>query len=375
MFFLLLFLDVHNLLQHPVVQQSFNNSSSSASNSNNSGSSDSNKQPQPQKQSGSAASPTCTNISSPDEVDKNASNKPQLASLASSSSSAKVSSQKRKRSHSDSKSRSHSPTPNLLARGKNAKRKKSADDGKNVVSHSYSKEGTTAKSSSVTNSTASDAMVDVPVNLPVPRGPSIFTFDPNSSHVSGSALAPQTSQKSVMSVNISSSTANTSSSELVGAAGGLLHIGSTLDDLCRAAAELERMETPGDDDKEKELNAYLGGEEMDEYGRKRPKNITIPHVQTHSQAIEREKNRLGGTPPYTPPPILSPSRSVMHLAPWVGPVNLSTPCTPNRIIQNWSSRRSTDGRNISESEENRRIPHINIGDGYQAFLPKCDGKG
>lgn len=162
--------------------------------------------------------------------------------------------------------------------------------------------------------------------------------------------------------------------------GALLHTGSTLDDLCRAAAELERMDTTEGRDEEKQLQVARGdgdGEEIEDvYGRKRPKNITIPQSHTFNTAIERERCRLGTTPPYTPPPLLSPSRSIKHLVPWVGPMNLSAPCTPNRILQHWSSRRSTDSRNMSDNEESTSFsePRINVGEGFQAKLPECDGK-
>lgn len=360
-----------------LVQPPFN-ASSAGNNSNNSSSSDNNKQ---QQQSGSRASSSGTNTSSPNEESKNPETKPTPGS-SSSSSSAKASSQSRKRSRSDSRSRSQSPAPSVLARGKGSKRKKSTDDGGSVGGSSgLAKEGGTARSFAGTNSevsTTADATVDVSANLPVPQDPIIFTFESNSSHAGGVSLPPSHSQKSLTSssMNISSSTTSTPSSEMVG--GGLLHTGSTLDDLCRAAAELERMETTGGSEKGKSLHvARCGdGEVMeDEYGRKRPGNIIIPQTQSPSPAIERERYRLGATPPYTPPPILSPSRSIMHLAPGVT-LNPSGPCTPNRILQHWTSWRSTDGRKISDTEETTNFPEprINVGDDFQAKLPECDGK-
>lgn len=160
--------------------------------------------------------------------------------------------------------------------------------------------------------------------------------------------------------------------------GGLVHKGSTLDDLCRAAAELERMETTGNEETEEERGVSKGSGETveDELGRKRPGNIVIPQTQSPSPAIDRDKYRRGNTPPYTPPPILSPSRSLMIMAPGVGPVNPSAPCTPNRILQHWTSRRANDGRTVSETEETIGYaePRINVGEDFQAKLPECDGK-
>ena len=59
----------------------------------------------------------------------------------------------------------------------------------------------------------------------------------------------------------------------------------TLDDLCRAAEELERIERNG-------------------YKNKQPTPLILPH----------EKRMQSFSPPYTPPPILSPARSLMMLS-------------------------------------------------------------
>ena len=218
---------------------------------------------------------------------------------------------------------------------------------------------------------ATSSAMEAVANLPVPREPSIFTFDSNS-HISSSQKSLTSSQKSLTS----SITASTQPSENAGlGGGGLVHKGSTLDDLCRAAAELERMETTGRREDEGESNGR-GESVEDEFGRKRPGNIIIPQTQSPSPAIDRDRYRRGGTPPYTPPPILSPSRSLMHLAPGIGPVNPTAPCTPNRILQHWTSRRSNDGRTVSEAEESITYaePRINVGDEFQAKLPEFDGK-
>lgn len=113
-------------------------------------------------------------------------------------------------------------------------------------------------------------------------------------------------------------------------------------------------------------------DDVDELSRKRPGNISIPQTQSPSPAIERERHRLGATPPYTPPPILSPSRSLIHLAHGVGQVNTSAPCTPNRILQHWNSNYA---RKVSETEEgNFSEPRINVGGEFQAKLPRYSGE-
>ena len=77
--------------------------------------------------------------------------------------------------------------------------------------------------------------------------------------------------------------------------------GATLDDLCRAVEALEKME-----------NGKEGGGAMreEEEDKRRPGNIQIP---THTSP-SLERHRLGSSPPYTPPPILSPARSMSMLA-------------------------------------------------------------
>lgn len=142
---------------------------------------------------------------------------------------------------------------------------------------------------------------------------------------------------------------------------------ATLDDLCRAVEELEKRE---------QLKGAGAGEEEDggalsDEGKKRPENIIIP--QSHSSpAIERERHRFGATPPYTPPPILSPARSMTMLS-MTTPI--PQPGTPGRILAPWSSRRSSDNaRGPSESEESYSEPRINIGKEFQADLPACDGE-
>ena len=97
------------------------------------------------------------------------------------------------------------------------------------------------------------------------------------------------------------------------------HRNPTLDDLCRAVEELER--------KEKEATSDVH--------RHRPSNINIP-PSGGGALIERERRKLSVSPPYTPPPILSPARGSMSLlaSPQI------QPHTPNRILSHWNGRRS-----------------------------------
>lgn len=249
------------------------------------------------------------------------------------------------------------------------KRKKSSDDSSHTQKQSNLPKGESRNK----EKESSAAVTSQTAPLPIPRAPSIFTFDSNSTPPHHNK---PTCPSSVV-ITSSSSTTSTPSSEGHDNGGSTLtHSGSTLDDLCRAAAELERMDTSHANNGRKEKKAADSAkqqhDDVDELGRKRPKNISIPQVQTPSPAIERERHRLGGTPPYTPPPILSPSRSLIHLAPGVGQANNPAPCTPNRILQHWSSY---GGRKVSETEEGGfSEPRINIGEEFQAKLPKYVGK-
>ncbi len=279
--------------------------------------------------------------------------------------SASSSTKTRKRSHSNSRSRSNSPNP-ASSKGKGSKRRKSGAEDSSASQSGLAKDSNSMRGSSGGASEASGATTEAVANLPVPREPSIFTFDSNNTHISSS------SQKSLTS----SMSSQTSESNVLGG-GGFLHKGSTLDDLCRAAAELERMETNVKSKPESNGNLTEDSVE-DEFGRKRPGNIVIPQTQSSSPAIDRLQKQ-NATPPYTPPPILSPTRSIMqHLAPGVGPVNPSAPCTPNRILQHiqWNTRRSNDGRTMSETEEaiTYTEPRINVGEKFQAKLPDYDGR-
>ena len=143
---------------------------------------------------------------------------------------------------------------------------------------------------------------------------------------------------------------------------------ATLDDLCRAVEELEKREQQ--QQRGGPLEEAEGGGAGDDT-KKRPGNIVIP--QSHSSpAIERERHRFGATPPYTPPPILSPARSMTMLS---SVMPLPQPCTPGRILAPWTSRRSSENtRGPSETEEVYAEPRINIGKEFQAVLPAYDGE-
>lgn len=135
---------------------------------------------------------------------------------------------------------------------------------------------------------------------------------------------------------------------------------ATLDDLCRAVEELEKMENGnrGGGD------SSMGRGELDEDDKRRPGNIQIPPTHANT-SLDRDRHRFGSTPPYTPPPILSPARSMAMLA---------APGTPSRILQPWTCRRSSDHRKPSEAEESYLEPKINVGRQFQAVLPPYDGK-
>lgn len=231
-----------------------------------------------------------------------------VSSKASEDSKQNTSNKKTKPSNkrSRSNSRSRSPTPGS-GKSNNAKGRRSSEDKKR------------ASKDSITP-------------LPVPRAPTVFTFD----KVEREGDPPQGRN-------------------------------ATLDDLCRAAELLDSME--GRSGSKKDTDKQEEDSEPDENGRRRPKNITIPQTQS-TPVIERDRLRLGGTPPYTPPPILSPSRSMTMLAGGPG----TAPGTPCRILSHWSSRRSSDGHPLSESEESYNEPRINVGREFQADLPSCSGE-
>ena len=104
--------------------------------------------------------------------------------------------------------------------------------------------------------------------------------------------------------------------------------GATLDDLCRAVEALEKMENGG---------GGGGTRREEDEDKRRPGNIHIPAHTSPSL----ERHRLGSSPPYTPPPILSPARSMAMLSTVPGTMFVHTyihavvPCFPQHyfIIQ------------------------------------------
>lgn len=182
--------------------------------------------------------------------------------------------------------------------------------------------------------------------------PSVFTFDTSQLHPSHRVMPPPPLA--------AMQDAGTMTSQ------GKGQRNATLDDLCRAVEALEKME-----------NGNRGGiplpkEISDEEDKRRPGNI---HIPTHtSPQLDRDRHKLGSTPPYTPPPILSPARSMTMLATPGTPGGTSCG-TPSRILQSWSCRRTSDHRKSSEVEDGYPEPKINVGRHFQAVLPTCDGKG
>ena len=284
----------------------------------------------------------------------------------------KASTTGKKESRSRSRSRSKSPAPSAGSVKQAAKRRASAEDKSGVVG-------------------SKDVKLE---GLPVPRAPNIFTFDTkdHQHHHHTSSSRSHTHHHHHHHGNSGGSG---------GGGGGMMHDAgtmtfsnqqtsavsthrnATLDDLVRAAEELERIENGNSKEhvaksQVADVSNSDAGSDVDEAGRRRPKNITIPH-SSHSNpspaAIDRERHRFGATPPYTPPPILSPSRSLTMLATAAGGGG-APPCTPSRILHPWSStRRSSEGQKPSESEDmGYTEPRINVGREFQAVLPECSCK-
>ena len=240
----------------------------------------------------------------------------------------------KKEPRSRSRSRSKSPAANTSSMKQAAKRRLSSDEKSGLVK---------------------DIKME---GLPVPRAPNVFTFETKDHHSSsGGHHHASMHDASTMTFSHQPST----------------HRNATLIDLARAAEELERIENGEHKEQITSQTAAstagdVNGSDVDEAGRRRPKNITIPQSHTTpSPAIERERHRFGATPPYTPPPILSPSRSLTMLATAAG--GATQPCTPSRILHPWSSRRSSEGQKPSEAEEGYPEPRINVGKEFQAVLP------
>ena len=134
--------------------------------------------------------------------------------------------------------------------------------------------------------------------------PSIFTFDTSQLHPSQHVMPPPpvlggaTQDAGTMTGAVGGAQEGN-----VGVSGGgrVGSKGATLDDLCRAVEALEKMENGG---------GGGGARREEDEDKRRPGNIHIPAHTSPSL----ERHRLGSSPPYTPPPILSPARSMAMLA-------------------------------------------------------------
>ena len=99
--------------------------------------------------------------------------------------------------------------------------------------------------------------------------------------------------------------------------GFINHSAATLEDLCKAAESMRKM------------SASLSAANQPDYLKRRPENIVIP-----SQYYTSTSNAMVGgdahqrSPPYTPPPLLSPRPSIFT----------NTPLTPRSLY--WPQRRS-----------------------------------
>ena len=269
----------------------------------------------------------------------------------------KASTAGKKESRSRSRSRSKSPAPSTSSVKQAAKRRTSSEEKSGVGSKDVKLEG-----------------------LPVPRAPNVFTFDTKDHHHHHASSRSHAHHHHHGNSGGGMHDAGTMTFSNQQSSATSSHRNATLDDLVRAAEELERIENGNSKEHVKSQVADVSnsdaGSDVDEAGRRRPKNITIPH-SSHSNpspaAIDRERHRFGATPPYTPPPILSPSRSLTMLATAAG--GGAPPCTPSRILHPWSSRRSSEGQKPSESEDmGYTEPRINVGREFQAVLPECSRK-
>ncbi|XP_065919665.1 uncharacterized protein [Dysidea avara] len=128
------------------------------------------------------------------------------------------------------------------------------------------------------------------------------------------------------------------------------HTSATLDDLCKAAESVRKIHT----------SHSPGGSSQKDYLKRRPENIVIPSPYYSSVGTPGEGSQR--SPPYTPPPLLSPRPSIFT----------NTPLTPRPLY--WPQRRSSEAPTVSESEESVTYsePKINVGEEFQAELGDCD---
>jgi uncharacterized C2H2 Zn-finger protein len=165
--------------------------------------------------------------------------------------------------------------------------------------------------------------------------------DDNSSTNEPAAEQEQTKKPAETKQNTKSE--NKKEKEINGNNNSTRHIAATLDDLCRAAEELERIER----------------DEM----KTRPSPLVLHH--------ERRLN-TSFSPPYTPPPILSPARSLVLLS--GGGASGGSVSTPSKII--WPQRKASDSKGTSAKDFDELMePKINVGKEFQANIPACNRSG
>ena len=100
--------------------------------------------------------------------------------------------------------------------------------------------------------------------------------------------------------------------------GFINHSAATLDDLCKAAESMRKM------------SASHSAANQPDYLKRRPENIVIPsqYYTSTSNAMVGGGDAHQRSPPYTPPPLLSPRPSIFT----------NTPLTPRSLY--WPQRRS-----------------------------------
>lgn len=100
------------------------------------------------------------------------------------------------------------------------------------------------------------------------------------------------------------------------------HTSATLDDLCKAAESVRKINT----------SHSPGSSSQKDYLKRRPENIVIPSSYYSNVGTPGDGNQR--SPPYTPPPLLSPRPSIFT----------NTPLTPRPLY--WPQRRSELSYNV-----------------------------